>query len=207
MRSKYDECLLPIYGEIRPRSCLPGNTSAIWGCPNLEIPASDDQRCYWYDHECRTKRSHAIAAGVRAQSASDRGKHLVACREYRACVQRKKRHFRHKNFRHVTQIFVRDKAKLWKALDRMSNTFRTKNGPDRDMFANHFESLSKSPSACHFNKEYERQALDFLKRYDSGELDMYMKQSLESQIVNENFTPNEIHRVIEVTCLGCEMLK
>ena len=78
----------------------------------------------------------------------------------------------------------------------MSNTFRTKNGPDRDMFANHFESLSKSPSACHFNKEYERQALDFLKRYDSGELDIYMKQSLEVQIVNENFTPNEIHRAI-----------
>ena len=123
-------------------------------------------------------------------------KHLVACREYRACVQRKKRNFRHKNVQHVTQIFVRDKAKLWKALDRMSNTFRTKNGPDRDMFANHFESLSKSPSACHFNKEYERQALDFLKRYDSGELDIYMKQNLVSQIVNENFTPNEIHRAI-----------
>ena len=43
--SKYGECLLPIDGEIRPRSCLPGNASAILGCPNLEIPASDDQRC------------------------------------------------------------------------------------------------------------------------------------------------------------------
>ena len=42
---KYGECVLPIHGEIRPRSCLPGNASAILGCPNLEIPTSDDQRC------------------------------------------------------------------------------------------------------------------------------------------------------------------
>ena len=136
-------------------------------CPVTSVSNRGRSRApYWYDHECRTKRSHAIAAGARVQSASDRGKHLVACREYRACVQRKKRNFRHKNVQHVTQIYVRDKAKLWKALDRMSNTFMTNNGPDRDMFANHFESLSKSPSACYFNKEYERQALDFLKRYD-----------------------------------------
>ena len=44
MWSKYGKCLLPIHGEICPRSCLPANASAILGCPNLEIPASDDQR-------------------------------------------------------------------------------------------------------------------------------------------------------------------
>ena len=44
MWSKYGECLFPIHGVIRPRSCLPGNASVL-GCPNLEIPASDDQRC------------------------------------------------------------------------------------------------------------------------------------------------------------------
>ena len=135
-------------------------------CPVTSVSNRGRSRApYWYDHECRTKRSHAIgcirlsvstvnrtyelsgithvtpfrkygkhsttiAAGARVQSASDRGKHLVACREYRACVQRKKRNFRHKNVQHVTQILVRDKAKLWKALDRMGNTFRTKNGPD-----------------------------------------------------------------------------
>ena len=41
--SKYGACLLPIHGEIRPRSCLPRNASAILGCPNLEIQAN----CQW----------------------------------------------------------------------------------------------------------------------------------------------------------------
>ena len=44
----------------------------------------------WYDRECRTMRSRAIAAGARVESPSDRGKLLVACREYRAWVQKKK---------------------------------------------------------------------------------------------------------------------
>ena len=51
MWSKYGEYLLPIHGEIRPRSCLPGNASAILGCPNLEIPTSDDQRWTGYNHD------------------------------------------------------------------------------------------------------------------------------------------------------------
>ena len=34
-----------IHGEIRHWSCLPGNSSVILGCPNPEIPASDDQPC------------------------------------------------------------------------------------------------------------------------------------------------------------------
>ena len=71
-----------------------------------------------------------------------------------------------------------------------------RNEPDRDTFANHFETLSKSPSACHFDKEYERQALNFLDEYDSVELDIIMKQSLESQIVNDNFTSREINQAI-----------
>ena len=37
MRSKYRHCLLPTDGEIRPRSCLSENASAILGCHNLEI--------------------------------------------------------------------------------------------------------------------------------------------------------------------------
>ena len=46
MQSKSVECLLHIYidGEICPQRWLPGNVSDILGCPNLEIPASDDQR-------------------------------------------------------------------------------------------------------------------------------------------------------------------
>ena len=93
-------------------------------------------------------------------------------------------------------MFLGDKAQMWKALDKLSASSKIRNEPDRDTFANHFETLSKSPYACHFDKEYERQALNFLDKYDSGNLDIIMKQSLERQIVNDNFTSHEINQAI-----------
>ena len=78
----------------------------------------------------------------------------------------------------------------------LSASSKIRNEPDRDTFAYRFETLSTSPYACHFDKEYERQSLNFLNKYDSGELDIIMKQSLESQIVNDNFTLHEINQAI-----------
>ena len=73
--SKYGECLLPIQGEIIPRSCLPGNTSAILGCPNLEIPASDDQRCVCpsvssHPSVCRPNRVTSVPPTILSRSIS-----------------------------------------------------------------------------------------------------------------------------------------
>ena len=80
MWSKYGECLLPIHGEIRPQSCLPGNASAILGCPNLEIPTSDDQRWagkqHWEYFHCTFQMvvSHLKLSVTMATGASDQGR-------------------------------------------------------------------------------------------------------------------------------------
>ena len=70
MWSKYGECLLPIHGEIRPLSCLPGNASAILGCPNLEIPASDDQRCNCLQRYLAREGLHIPAHGIRKKRSA-----------------------------------------------------------------------------------------------------------------------------------------
>ena len=107
---------------------------------------------------------------------------------------RGKSNFKQNNVQNIRHMFLGDEAQAWKALDKLSASSEMRNEPDT--FANHFETLSKSPSACHFDKEYERQAPNFLDKYESGELDIIMKQSLESQIVNDNFTSHEINQAI-----------
>ena len=50
----------------------------------------------WYDKECRSKRAIVIQAGERVQCEADRIIHNDACRDYRACKQKKKRECRKK---------------------------------------------------------------------------------------------------------------
>ena len=45
---------------------------------------------------------------------------------------------------------------------------------------------------------YEKCAVDFLSKYDDGDLHMYKADALKLQIMNDNFTVREISDVIEL---------
>ena len=51
--------------------------------------------------------------------------------------------------------------------------------------------------ADYFNYDYEKCAVDFLSKYDNGDLHMYKADALKLQIMNDNFTVSEISDVID----------
>ena len=51
--------------------------------------------------------------------------------------------------------------------------------------------------ADYFNYEYGKCAVDFLSKYDNGDLHMYKADALKLQIMNDNFTVSEISDVID----------
>ena len=71
------------------------------------------------------------------------------------------------------------------------------NVPSPDEFLDLFKDLAIGREADYFNYDYEKCAVDFLSKYDNGDLHMYKADTLKLQIMNDNFTMSEISDVID----------
>ena len=151
----------------------------------------------WYDQECRTKRSAAIEAGARVISADDQNQLLDKCREYRGCIQRKKRAHHKAYVEQIQDTLKCNKSNIWKVLNKVNAHPNYINMPDKDALLEYFITLATPPDADYFNYEYEAQATEFLTKYDNGELDLPFSNDIELNVLNDNFTTDEKESVID----------
>ena len=151
----------------------------------------------WYDAECRDKRSLAIKAGERVTNATEKEQQDAACREYRACKQRKERVYYRKCVNDIKTAYTTDRTRLWKLLDKISKENCNPNEPEDCEFYHHFKKLSSPEPAEYFDSEYEYTAIDFLEKYELENGTVTNNVPLIEEILNENVTDAEITFAID----------
>ena len=140
-------------------------------------------------------RARAIDAGHRVSNTNDKRRQLEACQKYRACVQKKRREHKNKCLAEIEAAYTVDKNNLWKVIDRLSGSKSVATEPSDSEFFNHFNQLSNGQALPTFSVEYEAEALAFFNKYDAS--NSTNDQSLESMIINDNFTANEVETAID----------
>ena len=164
----------------------------------------------WYDKECRLKRSQAVKAGERVVTDEQRIELENRCREYRSCKQRKKRNFKESCIEKIEQIFMHNKSDMWGNFNNICQAQFSSDEPTASEFYDHFSKMAQAPNELFFNKEFYRHVKDFLRRYDNGELDNSYDNDLELEILNSNFTVEDVEAAID--CLknnkspGCDCI-
>ena len=149
----------------------------------------------WFDKECREKRSRAIEAGHRADCTTDRRKQLEACKDYRADKQRKQRQYHAECVRTIIETYESNRSMVWKTIGRISRSYNNHCSPSDNEFYEYFQSMSTPNKEMCFNLEYETVALKFLQHHDTG---YYVRNpSVESNIINDNFTIEEVETSID----------
>ena len=149
----------------------------------------------WYGREWRVLRARAIDAGHRVSNTNDKRCQLEACQKYRACVQKKRREHKDKCLAEIEATYTVDKNNLWKAIDRLSGSKSLATEPSDSEFFNHFNQLSNGQALPTFSVEYEAKALAFFNKYDAS--NSTNDHSLESMIINDNFTATEVETAID----------
>lgn len=176
------------------------NQAILRVCPikNCHRKSKSKQCPAWYDTELRLLRSKAVKAGQNATSPLRRNKTIDACKQYRSAKQRKIRQFKGKCNLELHTAFLNNKSSLWNVLNRINNANRPScKEPSLSELTEHFKTLSEQQRTDYFDDSYENDAKMFLHNYDVHRtLDSKISNSLELELINSNFTQEEILNAI-----------
>ena len=150
----------------------------------------------WFDRECREKRSEALKAGQFILNPDDKDSMLGKCREYKACKQRKRRQYCNANLKKIEEAFQSNRGEMWKVINSLDTANKVLTGPSPQDFMRHFTNLASSPEADYFDNTMLKTAVSFLEKYDAGELTPTHNNKVELELINDNFTVDEIRTVI-----------
>ena len=173
------------------------------------------EKAKWFDAECLELRSQAVKAGERSHTAQDKHRLNKACKDYRACKQRKKRLFKQKCIAEIDKIAQSNPSELWTFLKKVKrNNDITK--PSGEEFFQHFENLTNPEIKNNFDCDYEKAANLFLKNYDSGKDAPKSATNIEYELLNDFFTCDEVSIAIDslknnkspgADCIPAEFIK
>ena len=158
-------------------------------------PNRKPQNVNYIDSECRRVRAEAIKAGERVYNQSDRMKHLIACKRYKAIKQRKKRAFQSKSISDLNKAFDKNPSNIWDVLEKLQFSPSDTYEPNGDEFYNFYSNLAKPSDNCEFSKEYETMAKNFISDC-KGDEHISNSNNLENDILNRNFSVDEVECAI-----------
>ena len=163
--------------------------------PTIHVMVGKNSRkkAGWYDNQCRALRSRAVATGQRVTLAADRDVHAAACREYRACKQRKQRQHYAKCMQDIIGNFKNNKCNMWKIIDKYNKNAHGVSTPGNNEIYEHFKRLSNPLQKPYFDYSYESEAKDFINTFS----DKDSVGDLEHQVLNSNFTALEVISAIK----------
>ena len=150
----------------------------------------------WFDRECREKRGEAVRAGERAETASDFEYLDNKTKAYRTCKQFKKRAYRHHLRDKIERAFQQKSGDVWSILSASNHRNVNDNLPSPTEFFDLFYELSLPREADYFDYDYEKPAVYFLNQYDQGEWKVQSKNIAMTDLINDNFTVDEIRNSI-----------
>ena len=150
----------------------------------------------WFDNELRKRRRDAIKAGERVVTSQDKANLVCKTRLYRACRQRKKRNAKNEKKANLIKIFKNDASKVWAELNKEEFT---NEGDDklRDDLFKHFVEIGKNPKKEYFDENHLKEIQNFLKEYDSSSILSESINNEISEILNKNFTLEEVKYAID----------
>ena len=161
------------------------------------MPKSKRRGPAWFDRECRDKRSAVIRAGERAETAKDFADLIDKSKSYKACKQTKRRAHRHVVLNKIQEAFNLNNNGMWRILSEASNPSVDGDMPSPTAFYDMFYELSLPREAEYFNYDYEQCAIEFLKVYDQGEMLEIPSNKIMLDMINDNFSVDEIKATID----------
>ena len=154
------------------------------------------RRVKWYDQELRNRRRDAIKAGERVLSARDRANLVHKTRLFRSCLQRKKRTAKNKRRADLIKTFKNDASKIWAELNR-DDCVNEGDVKLRNDLLNHFVEIGKPTNEEYFNEKHLKEIQSFLKEYESSTNINESTNHEINEILNKNFTLEEIEFAID----------
>ena len=112
-------------------------------------------------------------------------------------VSKENRENNRKCIEDIKTAYNTNRSATWQVINRFSHNHSSTNEPDDQEFYHHFKELCIPQNADYFSEEYETMATEFLKKYDESNNSHPLNISAIEEIVNDNFSVNEIECAID----------
>jgi hypothetical protein len=139
----------------------------------------------WIDKECLDLRSK-----IAEEKHID--KKLLLTSEYRTAKRKKKRNYKTSALEILNDKCGRNSKQFWDAIKTLPSAKTRNIISDPQNVCEQLKELSSMPEMSYFDKVFEQEAADFLRKYDNGELQGIVENSLELNILNDNISVEEV---------------
>jgi exonuclease III len=159
-------------------------------CTKTKCKKRVNIRAPWVDDECIELRTQIRDTKVVNQN-------MELTRGYRKVKQRKKRAYRNKNLHVLNEACGKNSKLFWETLKSLPSAKPDSEILNKQKVCDQLQELANMPKMSYFDRVYEQQAEEFLNKYDRGELQSTIDNTLELEILNHNISLQELENAVK----------